>query len=123
MRTEPKMPAAVGQLYEAAEVALDDGESLYRNCLDAGHRQLTFFDDYLVSLRNSTDAVANKAMAMAAQNADAASHFARRLMRARNAGEVLTLQLEFYRAQAAAFAGQVIDLSQTAFKAAELMSR
>lgn len=120
MRKEPtSMPAATAQLYEAAEVVLDDSDSFYRNWLDAGRQQLKFFDHYLGSFHGGTDAVAKKALALAAANGNAAFHFARKLMRAKNANEVFALQLEFYQQQLATFAAQMHELGQTVIKAAE----
>lgn len=114
------LPATTADLYEAAEIVLDDTDNFYRNWLDAGRQQLKFFDNYLYSVRAGTDAVAKKAIALAAVNGTAASHFARKLMRAEDVNEIFALQLEFYQQQSEAFAAQLQDLGRTAIKAAEL---
>jgi|GEM_PF-3208982 hypothetical protein len=87
----------VAQLYDAAEVALDDTDNFYSNWLDAGRQQLKIFDDYLGSVRAGTDAVAKKTIELAASNSTRASHFARKLMRAKDANEIFAVQLEFYQ--------------------------
>lgn len=109
-------------LYEVPEVMIDDMDNLYRNWLDAGRQQLAAFDKYLGSLRFGVDTVAKKAMALAAENANASLGFARALMRAKDANEILNLQLEFYQKQSAAFAAQLQELSRTMIKAAERVS-
>lgn len=114
--------AAKAGLYEVPEVMIDDMDNLYRNWLDAGRQQLAAFDKYLGSLRFGVDSVAKKAMALAAENANASLGFARALMRAKDANEILNLQLEFYQKQSAAFAAQLQELSRTMIKAAERVS-
>jgi hypothetical protein len=109
-------------LYEVPEVVLDDTENLCSNWLDAGRVQLALFDKYVGSVRAGTDAVAKKAMALAAENSDASLHFARRLMRAKNPIEVASLQVEFYQAQFTTLATQMRELGQAMIKAAELTS-
>jgi hypothetical protein len=109
-------------LYEVPEVMIDDMDNLYRNWLDAGRQQLAAFDKYLASLRFGVDTVAKKAMALAAENANASLGFARALMRAKDANEILNLQLEFYQKQSAVFAAQLQELSRTVIKAAERAS-
>lgn len=107
-------------LYEVPEVVLDDAENFYRNWLDAGRVQLALFDKYVGSVRAGTDAVAKKAMALAAENSNASLHFARRLMRAKNPIEVASLQVEFYQKQFTTLATQLRELGQTMIKAAKL---
>ena len=109
-------------LYEVPEVMIDDIDNLYRNWLDAGRQQLAAFDKYLGSLRFGVDTVAKKAMALAAENANASLGFARALMRAKDANEIVNLQLEFYQKQSAAFAAQLQELGRTMIKAAERAS-
>jgi len=109
-------------LYEVPEVMIDDMDNLYRNWLDAGRQQLAAFDKYLGSLRFGVDTVAKKAMALAADNANASLGFARALMRAKDANEIVNLQLEFYQKQSAAFAAQLQELGRTMIKAAERAS-
>lgn len=75
------LPPLTAELYDAAEVALDDTDNFYSNWLDAGRQQLKIFDDYLGSVRAGTDAVAKKTIELAASNSTRASHFARKLMR------------------------------------------
>ena len=109
-------------LYEVPEVVIDDMDNLYRNWLDAGRQQLAAFDKYLNSLHAGIDAVAKKTIALAAENGNASLGFARALMRAKDATEVLNLQLEFYQKQSAAFAAQLQELGRTVIKAAERAS-
>jgi len=109
-------------LYEVPEVMIDDMDNLYRNWLAAGRQQLAAFDKYLGSLRFGVDTVAKKAMALAAENANASLGFARALMRAKDANEIVNLQLEFYQKQSAAFAAQLQELGRTMIKAAERAS-
>jgi hypothetical protein len=120
MDSSETIEAVKAGLYEVPEVMLDDTENLYRNWLDAGRAQLALFDKYVGSVRAGTDAVAKKAMEVAAENSNASLHFARRLMRAKNPIEVATLQVEFYQKQFTAFATQLRELGQTMIKAAEL---
>jgi hypothetical protein len=120
MDSSETIEAVKAGLYEVPEVMLDDTENLYRNWLDAGRAQLALFDKYVGSVRAGTDAVAKKAMEVAAENSNASLHFARRLMRAKNPIEVATLQVEFYQKQFTAFATQLRELGQTMIRAAEL---
>ena len=109
-------------LYEVPEVIIDDLDNFYRNWLDAGHQQLAAFDRYVGSLRAGTDAVARKALALAAENAKSSLDFGRALMRAKDPRQVAKLQFEFYQKQSAAFAAQLQDFGRTLIKAAERAS-
>ncbi len=118
MRKEPKMSPAAGQLYEAAEVVLDDADNFYSNWIDVGRRELTFFDHSVISLRAATDLVARQMMALAAENGAAVLHHARKLMRAKDANEALALHFEFYRQRLEAFSAQTQNLGKTLIEAA-----
>ena len=109
-------------LYEIPEVIIDDLDNFYRNWFDAGHQQLAAFDKYFDSLRAGADAVAGKALALAAANARSSLDFGRALMRAKDPRQVVNLQLQFYQKQSAAFAAQLQDLGRTVIKAAERAS-
>jgi hypothetical protein len=117
-----RMPATSAELYDVAEVILDDADNLYRNWLDGCRQQLVLFENYLDSARATTDAVAKKAIALTAKNLAAAFQYAHKLMRAKDASEIVHLQLEFYQKQCGGLAAQLQDLGETAIRTAELAS-
>ena len=121
-KSPKRMPATSAELYDVAEVVLDDADNLYRNWLDACRQQLAFFENDLDTARATTDAVAKKAIALTAKNLAAEFQFAHKLMRAKDASEIVHLQLEFYQKQCDGLAAQLQDLGETAIRTAEQAS-
>ena len=117
-KREPS-PLLTTEFYEAADTALDDVDNLYSNWLDGGRRQLLLVESHLDAVRAGMDAVAKKTLALSARNFNSTSQFFRKLMLAKDAGEISRLHFEFNQKQSAAFAAQLQDLGKTAIEAAE----
>jgi hypothetical protein len=103
-------------LREVADVALDDADSFYRHWLDAERQALVTVEKQFDQARVGADAVAKKALAFAAQNLTTSFEFAHKLMWAKDPGEFVRLQIDFYQRQSAAFAGQMRDLGEAMAK-------
>ncbi|HMK71666.1 MAG TPA: phasin family protein [Xanthobacteraceae bacterium] len=112
-------PLLTAEFYEAADTALDDADNFYSNWLDAGRQQLLLLENHLDAVRAGLDAVAKKMIALSASNFSSASKFVRKLMLAKDAGEISRLHLEFYQKQSAAFTAQLQDLGKTMIEAGE----
>jgi phasin len=101
-----------------AEQSVTQARKAFDGFLEAANQALGQFQGQAQMARNSAQEIAHKSMSYAEQNVAATFDFAQKLMHAKDAAEVMSLQSEFLSRQMQTIATQVQDLSQTAAKMA-----
>jgi phasin len=107
-----EMRAFAEKSVEQARQAFDSFVSAAQNAVAAADRQAT-------GTRSGVQELGNLAVRFAERNIATAFDFAERMVRAKNAEEVLSLQADYVKSQMAALNEQAQELSQQAAKMAK----
>jgi phasin len=101
-----------------AEQSVAQARKAFDGFMEAANQALGQFQGQAQAARSGAQDIAHKSMTYAEQNVAATFDFAQKLMRAKDAAEVMALQSEYLSRQMQTIAAQVQDLSQSAAKMA-----
>jgi phasin len=101
-----------------AEQSVAQARKAFDGFLDAANQALGQIQGQAQAARSSAQEIAHKSMTYAEQNVATAFDFAQKLMRAKDAAEIMALQSEYLSRQMQTISTQVQDLGQTAAKMA-----
>lgn len=110
-RVPPEMRALAERSVEEAKRAFD-------GFIDATRQAVTTFEGQAAAAQAGAKDMTQKAMTFAERNVDASFDFAQRLVRAKDAEEVIRLHADYVKAQFEALREQAGELAQTASKPA-----
>ena len=99
-----------------AEQSVAQARQAFDGFMQAANQAMGQFQGHALAARSGANELAQKSMSYAEQNFTATFDFARKLMAAKDAAEVMSLQTDYLRQQSQALATQVQDLSQSAAK-------
>lgn len=99
-----------------AEQSVTQARQAFDGFLQAANQAMGQFEGQAQAARSGASEMAQKSMSYAEQNFTATFDFARKLMAAKDASELMSLQSEYLQQQTQALATQVRDLSQSAAK-------
>jgi phasin len=99
-----------------AEQSVAQARQSFEGFMQAANQAMGHFEGHAQAARSSANELAQKSVSYAEQNFAATFEFARKLMAAKDASEVMALQTEYLRQQSQTLATQVQDLSQSAAK-------
>jgi phasin len=110
----PQHPFEVpAELRTLAEKSVDEARKAFEGFMEAAQAARTNFEGTTSKLQAGTKDAGSKAASFAEENIRAAFSHAEKLVRAKDAEEMLALQLEFARTQMAQFQGQMKELGAT----------
>jgi phasin len=101
-----------------AEKSVEQARRAFDSFMSAAHQAAANFEGQAASARKGAQAITEKAVAFAEQNVAASFDYAQKLVRAKDAEEVLRLHADYVQAQLQAFSEQAKELGQTATRAA-----
>jgi phasin len=101
-----------------AEQSVAQARKAFDGFLQAANQAMGQFEGQAQAARSSANEIAHKSMSYAEQNVAATFDFAQKLMRAKDAAEIMGLQSEYLTRQMQTISTQVQDLGQTAAKIA-----
>jgi phasin len=101
-----------------AEQSVAQARQAFDGFITAANQAFGQFQGQALAARSGAQEIAHKSMTYAEQNVAASFDFAQKLMRAKDAGEVMGLQSEYLSRQMQTIATQVQDLGQAAAKLA-----
>jgi phasin len=101
-----------------AEQSVAQARKAFDGFLQAANQAMGQFQGQAQAARSSANEIAQKSMTYAEQNVAATFDFAQKLMRAKDAAEIMALQSEYLTRQMQTISTQVQDLGQTAAKIA-----
>jgi phasin len=101
-----------------AEQSVAQARQAFDGFLQAANQAMGQFQGQAQAARSSANEIAQKSMTYAEQNVAATFDFAQKLMRAKDAAEIMALQSEYLTRQMQTISTQVQDLGQTAAKIA-----
>lgn len=101
-----------------AEQSVTQARQAFDGFIAAANQALGQFQGQAMAARSGAQEIAHKSMSYAEQNVASTFDFAQRLMHAKDAAEVMSLQSEYLSRQMQTISTQVQDLSQTAAKMA-----
>ena len=101
-----------------AEQSVTQARQAFDGFIQAANQALGQFQGHAQVARSGAQEVVQKSMTYAEQNVAATFDFAQKLMRAKDAAEVMSLQSEYLSRQMQTISAQVQDLGQTAAKMA-----
>jgi phasin len=101
-----------------AEQSVAQARKAFDGFLQAANQAMGQFEGQAQAARSSANEIAHKSMTYAEQNVAATFDFAQKLMRAKDAAEIMGLQSEYLTRQMQTISSQVQDLGQTAAKIA-----
>jgi phasin len=99
-----------------AEQSVAQARKAFESFIDAANQAVGQMQGRAEAAHGSASEIAHKSMQYAEQNVATTLEFAQKLMRAKNAAEVMGLQSEFLGRQMQALSAQVHDLGQSAAK-------
>ena len=99
-----------------AEQSVAQARKAFESFIDAANQAVGQMQGRAEAAHGSASEIAHKSMQYAEQNVATTLEFAQKLMRAKNAAEVMGLQSEFLGRQMQALSAQVQDLGQSAAK-------
>ena len=99
-----------GNVRELAEKSVDQAKVVYGHFRDAAQDTVDMLDDSASAFKDGSAGFHMKAVDFAQANADAGFDFARKLIEARDIGEVLELQVDFARDRVQVLIGQAREL-------------
>jgi len=99
-----------------AEQSVAQARKAFESFIDAANQAVGQMQGRAAAAHGSANEIAQKSMQYAEQNVAATLEFAQKLMRAKDAAEVMGLQSEFLGRQMQALSAQVHDLGQSAAK-------
>jgi phasin len=101
-----------------AEQSVTQARKAFDGFIEAANQALGQFQGQAQAARGGAQEIAHKSMTYAEQNVAATFDFAQKLMRAKDAAEVMGLQSEYLSRQMQTISAQVQDLGQTAARMA-----
>ena len=101
-----------------AEQSVAQARQAFDGFLQAANQAMGQFQGQAMAARSGAQEIAHKSMTYAEQNVAATFDFAQKLMRAKDAAELMSLQSEYLSRQMQTISTQVQDLGQTAAKMA-----
>lgn len=99
-----------------AEQSMAQARKAFESFIDAANQAVGQVQGRAEAAHGSASEIAHKSMQYAEQNVAATLEFAQKLMRAKDAAEVMGLQTEFLGRQMKTLSAQVQDLGQSAAK-------
>jgi phasin len=99
-----------------AEQSVAQARKAFDGFIQAANQAMGQFEEHTKVARGSAQDIAHKSMSYAEQNVAASFDFAQKLMRAKDAAEVMGLQSEFLSRQMQTLSAQVQELGQSAAK-------
>jgi phasin len=99
-----------------AEQSVAQARKAFDGFMQAAGQAMGRLEDHAEAARGGAHDIAQQSMSYAEQNVTASFDFAQRLMRAKDAAEVMGLQSEYLSRQMQALSSQVQALGQTAAK-------
>jgi phasin len=99
-----------------AEQSVAQARNAFESFIDAANQAVGQMQGRAEAAHSNASDIAHKSMQYAEQNVAATLEFAQKLMRAKDAAEVMGLQSEFLGRQMQALSAQVQDLGQSAAK-------
>ena len=110
--------AIPNEMRSFAEQSVAQARKAFDGFLEAANQALGQFQGQAQAARSGAEDIAHKSMTYAEQNVAATFDFAQKLMRAKDAAEVMALQSEYLTRQMQTISAQVQDFSQSAAKMA-----
>ena len=101
-----------------AEQSVAQARQAFDGFLQAANQAMGQFQGQALAARSGVQEIAQKSMTYAEQNVAATFDFAQKLMRAKDAAELMGLQSEYLSRQMQTISAQVQDLGQSAAKMA-----
>jgi phasin len=101
-----------------AEQSVAQARKAFDGFLQAANQAMGQLEGHAQAARSSANTIAQKSMSYAEQNVAATFDFAQKLMRAKDAAEVMGLQSEYLTRQMQTLTAQAQDLGQSAAKMA-----
>ena len=122
MSTRPpyEIPA---EMRDLAEKSVEQARKAFDSFMNAAQRAADTLGDSQEAAQTGARDLGQKAVGFAEQNVSAAFDFANKLVNAKDAQEILTLQAEFVRSQLAAFGEQSREIGSAATKFAKDVSK
>ncbi len=110
--------AIPNEMRSFAEQSVAQARQAFDGFLQAANQAMGQFQGQAQAARSGTQEIAQKSMTYAEQNVAATFDFAQKLMRAKDAAELMGLQSEYLARQMQTISAQVQDLGQSAAKMA-----
>jgi len=110
--------AIPNEMRSFAEQSVAQARKAFDGFMEAANQALGQFQGQAQAARIGAQDIAHKSMTYAEQNVAATFDYAQKLMRAKDAAEVMALQSEYLSRQMQTISAQVQDLSQSAAKMA-----
>ena len=110
--------AIPNEMRSFAEQSVAQARKAFDGFLQAANQAMGQFEGQAQVARSSAHEIAHKSMTYAEQNVAATFDFAQKLMRAKDASELMGLQSEYLARQMQTISAQVQDLGQSAAKMA-----
>jgi phasin len=110
--------AIPNEMRSFAEQSVAQARQAFDGFLQAANQAMGQFQGQAQAARSVTQEIAQKSMTYAEQNVAATFDFAQKLMRAKDATELMGLQSEYLSRQMQTISAQVQDLGQSAAKMA-----
>jgi len=108
--------AVPNEMRAFAEQSVAQAKKAFDGFMQAANQAMGHWQDQAKAARSGAHDIAHKSMSYAEQNVAATFDFAQRLMRAKDAAEVMGLQSEYLSRQMQTLSAQVQDLGQSAAK-------
>jgi phasin len=110
--------AIPNEMRSFAEQSVAQARQAFDGFMAAANQALGQFQGQALAARSGAQEIAHKSMTYAEQNVAATFDFAQKLMRAKDAAEIMGLQSEYVARQMQTISAQVQDLGQSAAKMA-----
>jgi phasin len=110
--------AIPNEMRSFAEQSVAQARQAFDGFLQAANQAMGQFQGQAQAARSGAQEIAHKSMTYAEQNVAATFDFAQKLMRAKDAAELMGLQSEYLSRQMQTISAQVQDLGQSAAKMA-----
>ena len=99
-----------------AERSVEEAKKAFDGFIDATRQAVSTLEDQAAAAQAGAKDVTQKAVAFAERNVDASFDFAQKLVKAKDAEEVVRLHADYVKAQMQALSDQARELGQTAAK-------
>jgi phasin len=118
MAKQPSDYEIPAEMRDFAEKSVDQAKKAFDGFMVAAYKAAGTIEGSTEIVQSGAKDISRKALTYAEQNVAAALDFAGRLVNAKDAQEVMSLQSEFIRAQLQTFAEQAKDIGSTASRVA-----
>ena len=108
--------AVPNEMRAFAEQSVAQARKAFDGFMEAANQAMGQFQGHTQAMRGNATEIAQKSISYAEQNVAASFDFAQKLMRAKDASEIMALQSEYLSRQMQAISTQIQDLSQSAAK-------